>query len=181
MSELHIGVLTRDGPWTTDKWRVLRDAVEFDAGLPPRSGEAEAEPILLPLTLYLAQSQPAAHGVWLSPTDDPIALVPHLQSVPLVAIDFPVFNDGRGYSTAAVLRSRHRYRGDLRAIGDVLIDQLFFLRRVGFSSFALRADQDRDRAVKALSTFSDVYQSAADQPLPAFRRHTRPDAHEAGR
>ena len=78
---------------------------------------------------------------WRRP-DDPAALVPHLDAVPLVAIDFPVFNDGRGYSTAAVLRSRYRYRGDLRAIGDVLIDQLFFLRRVGFTSFPLRADQD---------------------------------------
>lgn len=181
MSELHIGVLTRDGIWTADKWRVLRDAVEFDANLPQTSGEANAEPILLPLALYLAQSQPAVHAVWLSPADDPIALVPHLNAVPLIAIDFPVFNDGRGYSTAAVLRSRYRYRGDLRAIGDVLIDQLFFLRRVGFSSFALRADQDRDRAVKALRTFSDVYQGAADQPLPAFRRHTRPNAHGAVR
>ncbi len=68
------------------------------------------------------------------------------------------------------------FSGELRATGDVLIDQLFFLRRVGFSSFVLRADQDRERAIDALRTFSDAYQSAADQPLPAFRRHARPDA-----
>lgn len=148
-------VLTRDGIWTAD-------------------GAA-----LVLLTSYLAQPQSAAHGVVVSPTDDPIALAPYLQSVPLIAIDFPVFTDGRGYSIASTLRNRYRYDGDLRAIGDVLIDQLFYLRRVGFSSFALRADQDRDRAVKALRTFSEVYQGAADQPLPAFRRHARRSAYQA--
>ncbi len=102
----------------------------------------------------------------------------YLDAVPLIAIDFPVFNDGRGYSTAAVLRSRYQYRGDLRAIGDVLIDQLFFLRRVGFTSFLLRADQDHLKAVAKLRTFSDAYQGAADDPLPAFRRHARPNARE---
>lgn len=162
-------VLTRDGVWTADDWPVVRDQ---DAVV------SEGEAVLLPLTQYLAQSQSAAHGVWLSPTDDPAALVPHLDAVPLIAIDFPVFNDGRGYSTAAVLRSRYRYRRDLRAIGDVLIDQLFFLRRVGFSSFLLRADQDRDKAMRAMRTFSDAYQGAADNPLPAFRRHARPSARE---
>ena len=114
----------------------------------------ESEAALLPLALYLTQSPSATHGVWLSPTDDPAALVPRLSAVPLIAIDFPVFNDGRGYSTAAVLRSRYRYLGDLRAIGDVLIDQLFFLRRVGFTSFLLRADQDHLKAVAKLRTFS---------------------------
>jgi uncharacterized protein (DUF934 family) len=162
-------ILTRDGAWTADDWPVVRDQATI---------VNESEPVLLPLALYLTQSQSAAHGVWLSPTDDPAALVSHLDAVPLVAIDFPVFNDGRGYSTAAVLRSRYRYRGDLRAIGDVLIDQLFFLRRVGFTSFLLRADQDRDKAVTTLRTFSDAYQGAAEDPLPAFRRHARPNAQE---
>lgn len=170
-------VLTRDGIWTADAWRVLRDALELDPSLSkPDAEPADAESLLLPLALYLAQPKSAAHGVWLSPSDNPIALAPHLQTVPLIAIDFPVFTDGRGYSIASTLRNRYRYDGDLRAIGDVLIDQLFYLCRVGFSSFALRADQDRDKAVKALRTFSEVYQGAADQPLPAFRRHARPDA-----
>ncbi len=175
-TQAHAIVLTRDGIWTADEWRVLRSPIEHDPGLSAADEPSDAEAVLLPLALYLEQPQSVAHGVWLAPTDDPIALLPHLDAVPLIAIDFPVFNDGRGYSTAALLRSRYRYRGDLRAIGDVLIDQLFFLRRVGFSSFVLRADQDRDRAVKALRTFSEVYQGAVDQPLPAFRRHARPDA-----
>ncbi len=162
-------LLTRDGVWTADDWPVVRER---------NSVTRENAAALVPLALYLAQPPSAAHGVWLSPIDDPVALVPHLDAVPLIAIDFPVFNDGRGCSTAAMLRSRYRYRGDLRAIGDVLVDQLFFLRRVGFSSFLLRVDQDRDRAMRALRTFSNAYQGAADNPLPAFRRHARPNACE---
>jgi uncharacterized protein (DUF934 family) len=161
-------VLTRDGSWTGD-WPLVRD---------PAFVVNQNEAVLLPLALYLTQSPSPTHGVWLSPTDDPATLVPHLDAVPLIAIDFPVFNDGRGYSTAAVLRSRYHYRGDLRAIGDVLIDQLFFLRRVGFTSFLLRADQDHLKAAAKLHTFSDAYQGAADDPLPAFRRHARPNARE---
>ena len=138
----------------------------------------ESDAALLPLNQYLTQSPSIAHGVCLLPTDDPAALVPYLEAVPLIAIDFPVFNDGRGYSTAAVLRSRYKYRGDLRAIGDVLIDQLFFMRRVGFTSFLLRADQDHVKAAAKMRTFSDAYQGAADNPLPAFRRHARPNARE---
>lgn len=170
-------VLTREGVWTTDTWTVVREASTTDL--------TTLEAALLPFGDYLEQVRSSnvsagARGAWLSPADDPAALAPHLSSLPLIAVEFPVFSDGRGYSTASLLRRRYAYDGDLRAIGDVLIDQLFFLRRVGFSSFVLRADQDRARAVLAISTFSEVYQGAADQPLPAFRRHARPAA-AAGR
>ena len=75
---------------------------------------------------------------------------------------------------STLLRRRYGYAGDLRAIGCVLIDQLFFMRRAGFSSFAVRPDQDPDRAVRALTWYSDAYQGAAADPVPAFRRHLRP-------
>jgi|SRR5687767_2238549 len=160
-------VLTSDGAWIADDWSAARD---------PAIIADDSDAALLPLNLYLTQTLSAAVGVRLLPTDDPAALVPYLEVVPLIAIDFPVFNDGRGYSTAAVLRSRYRYRGDLRAIGDVLIDQLFYMRRVGFTSFLLRADQDHLKAAAKMRTFSYAYQGAADNPLPAFRRHARPNA-----
>ena len=162
-------VLTHDGAWIADDWSVVRN---------PAIVASEDTAALVPLATYLQQPSLAARGVCLLPTDDPVALVPYLEAVALIAIDFPVFNDGRGYSTAAVLRSRYKYRGDLRAIGDVLIDQLFFMRRVGFTSFLLRADQDHVKAAARIRTFSDAYQGAADNPLPAFRRHARPDARE---
>ena len=162
-------VLTHDGAWIADDWSVVHD---------PAIVLNENDAALLPVTTYLSQSSSAAYGVRLLPTDDPALLVPYLNVVPIIAVDFPVFNDGRGYSTAAVLRSRYKYRGDLRAIGDVLIDQLFFMRRVGFTSFLLRADQDHVKAAAKIRTFSDAYQGAADNPLPAFRRHARPNARE---
>ncbi len=69
-----------------------------------------------------------------------------------------------------LLRTRHGWRGELRALGDVLQDQLYALRRVGFDSFALRADRDPHAALRSFAPFSDAYQGAADRPLPAFRR-----------
>ena len=151
-------VLSRDGAFTADNWPVLDDAAAD--GL---------EPALLPLARYLAQSQPASHGVWLAPTDDPTLLTPYVATVPLIAVQFPKFTDGRGFSIAALVR-RLGYRGDLRAIGEVLIDQLFALKRVGFSSFALRADQSEADARVALNRFSDAYQAAWVIDEPPYRR-----------
>lgn len=109
----------------------------------------------------------------LAPVDQPDALVPHLAELRLIGIEFPRFTDGRGYSLATDLR-RAGFKGELRALGDVLIDQVFLLKRVGFTQFALRADQDRAAAVAALARHSESYQGAADQPLPIYRRVARP-------
>jgi uncharacterized protein (DUF934 family) len=154
-------ILRADGTWTTDAARVLRDAAaQVVAG------------DIVPLATYLglAPALRAQVGVWLAPDSETGDLAAFASDLKLVAVDFPAFKDGRGFSTATLLRTRYRFRGELRAIGDVLIDQLFYLRRVGFTSFALRADQDPQTAVAALRTFTDVYQSSVDQPLPYFRR-----------
>ena len=110
--------------------------------------------------------------MWLDSHHDSATLADVLPRVALIAINFPKFTDGRGYSIASTLRSRFGYRGELRAIGDVLQDQLFYLQRVGFNAFALRADKDIDSAVKSLGDFSETYQGAVDQPLPLFRRRS---------
>jgi uncharacterized protein (DUF934 family) len=91
----------------------------------------------------------------------------------VIAVDFPRFGDGRGYSLAYHLRTRLNYHGELRAIGDVLRDQLFYMQRVGFDSFAPRADKDIHEALKGLSDFSLNYQASVDQPSPLFRRVQR--------
>ena len=88
----------------------------------------------------------------------------------LICIDFPKFADGRGYSAARLLRERYGYSGELRSVGDVLVDQLFFMKRVGFDSYALRADQDVEDALEAFSTFSNPYQGDVNDPRPLFRR-----------
>ena len=87
-----------------------------------------------------------------------------------ISIDFPKFTDGRGYSAARLLREKYGYDGELRAVGDVLIDQLFFMKRCGFDSFALRDDQDLDDAIAAFSTFSVCYQNDANDQRPLFRK-----------
>lgn len=158
-------VLMRDGAFIDDDRPALAAGAEAHSA----SDADDAGPALLPLGAFLARARHPAHGVWLAPTDDPAALDPHLASVPLIAVQFPKFADGRGYSIAARLR-RRGYRGDLRAIGEVLIDQLFMLKRVGFTSFALRAGQSADDARAALQRYSEAYQASYDGDLPAYRR-----------
>ena len=115
---------------------------------------APADPARAILPLADWQARPDHPAVWLAPEETPDALLPHLDRLALVAIHFPVFTDGRGYSLARLLRSRHGYTGELRAVGDVLRDQLYFLQRCGFDSFALRADQPPEEALAAFHDYS---------------------------
>jgi len=101
----------------------------------------------------------------------------NLDQFALIAINFPKFADGRGYTIAQQLRVRFGYRGELRAIGDVLRDQLFFMQRVGFDAFAVRADKDVESAINSLSDFSVRYQASVDEAQPLFRRETRGEVH----
>lgn len=87
----------------------------------------------------------------------------------LICINFPAFTDGRGYSAARLLCEQYQYTGELRACGDVLVDQLFFMMRCGFSQFDLRDDQSIDSAMRAFSTFSVRYQGDVHNPAPLFR------------
>ena len=90
----------------------------------------------------------------------------------VIGVNFPKFADGRGYSSARLLRERYGYRGEIRAIGDVLQDQLFYMKRCGIDAFAVREDKDIEAALAGLNVFSDAYQAAVDQPQPLFRRRT---------
>jgi uncharacterized protein (DUF934 family) len=108
-------------------------------------------------------------GVKLKSSESP-EQIQALEQVPLIAIDFPSFTDGRGYTSARLLRDRHNYRGELRAVGDVLRDQLFYMARCGIDSFALRPGKDIEGALSAFLDFSVTYQAAADEKRPLFRR-----------
>ena len=121
---------------------------------------------LLTLPEWLARdgaTSDAPVGIVLMPTDDPLALAGHLDGVAVIAVEFAKFSDGRGYSIATLLRSRLAFKGEIRAVGDVLIDQLFAMARCGIDSFALRGDQDVEAAKRAFETFPAVYQWAADE------------------
>lgn len=112
-------------------------------------------------------------GVRLRP-DQEAKLVADLASeLSLIAIEFPAFKDGRGYTTARLLRERHHFVGELRAVGDVLRDQLFYMERCGFNAFELKAGKDIEGALAAFKEFSVTYQGAADDPRPMFRRRAR--------
>ena len=87
-----------------------------------------------------------------------------------ICIDFPKFADGRGYSAARLLREKYKYTGELRAVGDVLIDQVFFMKRCGFDTYALREDQIVEDAIAAFSTFTNPYQNDVHDQRPLFRR-----------
>ena len=111
-------------------------------------------------------------GVWLKGSDDPtrIAEVRELVKLPLIAVDFPQFVDGGGYSVGRLLRERYAFSGQLRAFGDVLRDQLPYLARCGFNAFVLKQGKSLTDALHAFDDFSDAYQNAADQPAPFDRR-----------
>ena len=118
-------------------------------------------------------------GVWLDGHDDPSTLIGELADLRVIAIRIPSFTDGRAYSTARLLRERYGYRGELRAIGNVLQDQLWELSQCGFDAFALADGQDPVAALAALKEFSDHYQATAAQPQPLFRRRLLPASSEA--
>jgi uncharacterized protein (DUF934 family) len=96
-----------------------------------------------------------------------------LESLPLIALEFPKFSDGRGYTSARLLRERLGYRGEIRAVGEVLRDQLFYMARCGIDSFALKSGKDIEGALAAFQDFSVSYQPAADDARPLFRRVQR--------
>jgi uncharacterized protein (DUF934 family) len=131
--------------------------------------------VLLPLAVWLARRDEIIAGggqigVWLDSHEGPEALAGDIEHFAVIAVNFPKFTDGRSYSSARLLRERHHFHGEIRAIGDVLQDQLFYMRRCGINAYALRADKDIDRALAGLSVFSETYQAAVDQPYPLFRR-----------
>jgi uncharacterized protein (DUF934 family) len=156
-----------------DDWSVLRLA-ETDT---PESVVVPAGKVIVPLKVWQAQRAAlqarAELGVWLGSAERAEALQSDLDKFAVIAVDFPKFADGRGYSIAYHLRVRLGYQGELRAIGDVLRDQFFYMQRVGFDAFEPRADKDIHQALKGLSDFSVTYQASSDEAQPLFRRVVR--------
>ncbi len=165
--------IIKNGQIVTDDWQVLKLA----EGETPETVALDGGKRIVPLAVWQARraeivSRGQSVGVWLDSSEGPEAIADDLASFALVAVNFPKFADGRGYSTARLLRERYGYRGELRAIGDVLHDQLFLMKRCGFDAFAVRADKDIRAALAGLGDFSEAYQAAVDQPQPLFRRRT---------
>lgn len=165
--------IIKDRVVVNDDWSVLRP--EQDCA--PESVQVPSGKTIVPLAIWQAQRSKLRVrtdiGVWIASNERQEVLKDDLSKLPLIAVDFPKFADGRGYSIAFNLRTRLGYEGELRAIGDVLRDQLFYMQRVGFNSFATRPDRNIHDALKGLTDFSDAYQTSWDQKTPLFKRHVR--------
>ena len=105
--------------------------------------------------------------------EDVIAEVKDINAFVLVAIYVERFADGRIFTIGNLLRTRYGFKNELRAVGDVLRDQLFFLKRSGFNSYLIRADRSATEALASLKDFSEPYQGAVDIAQPAWRRTNR--------
>jgi uncharacterized protein (DUF934 family) len=154
--------------------RIIDDAWEL---LPAGSAIPATGDVIISLAAWNADPAARAErsgkiGVCLK-SDELPEQIELLERVPLIAIDFPKFSDGRGYSSARLLRERLAYRGELRAVGEVLRDQLFYMARCGIDSFALKPGKDIEGALAAFQDFSVSYQAAADDERPLFRRVAR--------
>ena len=150
-----------------DRWEIL----------PADATEVPSAPVIVPLALWKARREELRErrhpiGVWLKPDDEPGDVVADLDQLTIVAVQFPKWGDGRGYSTATLLRRRLRYRGELRAFGDLGRDHVFHLARVGFDSIRLGDRHDPHAALAAFNDFSLRYQGAVDDPLPLFRKRS---------
>jgi uncharacterized protein (DUF934 family) len=131
-------------------------------------------PTLIRNQQIVDEPSPPPDLVVLQPADDPATLADRIggRGAPIraIAVNFPKFGDGRGYSIARLLRERYGYKGELRAVGEVARDHLHAMAQCGFDAFELRAGEDPQEALKAFGDFSEQYQATTAQPVPLFRR-----------
>jgi len=158
-----------------DAWKVVTlvdGEAPFDVCLP-------VGPLLVPISVWKAKkscliAREYEHGtplgIWLAPEDNVAEIANDIDDFTVIAVHFPKAADGRGFSTARLLRERHGYDGELRAFGDIGRDQLFYLKRVGFDAFVIGEGRSAEEALAAFDDFPEVYQASTDQPDPLFRR-----------
>jgi uncharacterized protein (DUF934 family) len=165
-----MAVIIKNRQVAANTWQLLKAGA--DQGLPavPPAGD-----VIVSLAQWQAQkdallARQGRVGVWLANTDDPAVIAGDLQHIEVVAVDFPHFTDGRGASIGRLLRERHGWKGELRAVGDVIRDVIFYLSRCGFDAFDLRPGEDAQAALPAFEDFSEAYQISVERPQPLFRR-----------
>lgn len=172
--------IIKNGQIVSDDWQVIslpEGETAATIALPPGR-------VIVPLAVWEQQREALTPrlgqgdvGVWLDGAEDPHTLSANIAQLPLIAIRFPKFSDGRGYSCAVLLRQRHGYRGELRAIGEVLRDQFNALKRCGFDALQPAAGRysrtQLEAAIANLSDFDQPYQASVSDPAPLFRRIAR--------
>ncbi len=161
--------------------RLIKDSqiVEDDWVMVGSSSEAvdlaeSGQRVFMPLELLQAVIADipvdATIGVLLEPGQEPSQVCDYIDRLQLVAVNFPVFTDGRGFSYARELRQTHEFAGELRATGDIMRDQFHYLKRSGFNAFQPDDDSSLESDLQSLDDFSDAYQASIDRPEPLFRR-----------
>ncbi|AZS52062.1 DUF934 domain-containing protein [Entomomonas moraniae] len=160
--------IIKDAQVVNDNWQLLSIETTLD-------DISAQDNVILPLSLWLEnksqlENRQEKTGVWLNSAEEIESIAKNVTAIPLIALEFPSFTDGRHYSSARILRERYHYQGEIRAIGDVLKDQLFAMHRCGFNSFVIKQGKDINNALLGLNDFSETYQAAVVQPLPLFKR-----------
>lgn len=165
-----MALIIKDRNVAADPW--LRLELNADGSAPFAPGSRD---IIVPLKMWREQRvhllvRPGRLGVWLNSDEDPADIAEDLKLFGVVAVNFPTFGDGRGFSTARLLRERYGWKGELRAVGDIFRDQLFYLASCGFDAFVLRKGEDPREALAGFNVFSESYQASVERPQPLFRR-----------
>ena len=165
-----MALIIKDRNVVADPW--LRLELNPDGSFPAAPGSRD---VIVPLAMWREQRphllvRPGRVGVWLNSDEEPAVLAEDLKLFGVVAVNFPTFGDGRGFSTARLLRERYGWKGELRAIGDIFRDQLFYLASCGFDAFVLRKGEDPHEALAGFNVFSESYQASVERPQPLFRR-----------
>ena len=162
--------IIKDGLVIDDNWTLIEPTDEINAT------EIKGQSIV-PLSLWQAEAslQRENIGLILNNDIDLTAISEDLTKIPVIAINFPSFMDGRGFSIARLLRERYGYKGEIRAVGYVIRDQLHYLKRCGFNAFSFNPDNilgafDLTAMAASLNDFTNAYQISADTPSPLFRR-----------
>ena len=162
-------VIIKNNQVIEDLWTLLNADAQLDQAL-------QTQQVIVPLSLWQQNKSELQAvqqlGVWLEADQAIEDLIDDLAQFAVIALNFPVFTDGRHFSSARLLRERYAYTGEIRAIGDVFRDQLFFMQRCGFDAYVIRADLCPTDALKSLTELSVSYQAAYDQNLPLYRRRS---------
>jgi uncharacterized protein (DUF934 family) len=156
--------IIKDGQVVDDSWIIIEKNFE---------GELPIGKLLLPMQYWLDNRDNLnlmCMGLWID-SDEEVEAIGHESNMfPLIAVNFPVFTDGRGFSIGRLLKERYAYTGQLRAIGNPIQDQLFYLKRCGFTAFDLKEGIDLNEALSSFNDFDITYQGAVAPANPLFRQ-----------
>ena len=158
-------VLVKDLEIAHDPWTLIDSSDDCD--------RVASDGCIVPFDHWASATSPPSSskaGFWVDGEADIEQVARHLEGASLIAVKFPAFADGRGLSLGALLRSRHGFRGELRAFGDILPDLAQYLHRSGFDAFVVENHRAAEVAIASIGSISDHYQASVLQPQPAFRR-----------